>query len=69
MLGLSENYFKAGTIKILEQLIINSHKTNEKIKFQQGKGVTKNENHRAEKYYHWTEDSVEGFNNSLDQME
>ena len=51
MLGLSESDFKAGTIKILDQLIINSHKTNEKIiKFQQGKGVTKNENHRAEKY-------------------
>lgn len=36
MLGLSEKDFEAGIIKILEKLITNSHKTNEKIiKFQQ----------------------------------
>ena len=49
--GIILKWFYAGTIQILEQLIMNFHKRNEKIiKFQQGKRTTKNENHRAEKY-------------------
>lgn len=64
MVGLSQKDFKAGIIKIPEQSITNSPKTNEKhIKISAKKQkIFKNENYRTEKY------KIRNYKNCMDRL-